>query len=109
MSFPAAFSLMETLERFCAEDHQINFVTSTEVSVLNGHHKHAAQAWLALVCRLARIQDLAGRAKAMRGGGGGGEEKKHNRRRCLHIFGRPEAEERAECFDRRVGAYTEFC
>lgn len=75
MSFPAAFFLVETLELFCAEDHQINFVTSTEVSVLNGHHKQVAQAWLEPVSWLAPIQDLAGRAKAMRGGGGG---KKNN-------------------------------
>lgn len=70
MSFPAAFSVIETLELFCAEDHQINFVTSTEVSVLNGHHKQVAQAWLEPVSWLARIQDLAGRAKAMRKGRG---------------------------------------
>lgn len=63
---------------------------------------------------LARVQDLAGRAKGMRGGGGGrGEKNKTTFERPLWSFAdflaKLEVEERAECFDRCSRAYAEFC
>lgn len=109
MSFPAAFFLIETLELFCAEDHQINFV-----------HQQRSVHWMVTTNKQRRLGWSLSpgwhRYRTWQEGRREWEEegKKNNNLWAAAVvvcsfFGKLEAEERAECFDRCSRAYVEFC